>query len=59
MDLDCIELTDIKIVTLEHNASDDEARIETAHPGYLGAQENFYVGNLQDYIWADKNLSQI
>ncbi|SDI04353.1 hypothetical protein SAMN04488136_1492 [Vibrio xiamenensis] len=28
---------------------DDEAcgKIETAHPGYLGSQDTFYVGNLK------------
>ena len=28
---------------------DDEAcgEIETAHPGYLGSQDTFYVGNLK------------
>ena len=33
----------------ERKASDDEAcgEIETAHPGYLGSQDTFYVGNLK------------
>ncbi|MDH8506161.1 IS481 family transposase, partial [Klebsiella pneumoniae] len=34
---------------LEKKAHDDEAcgEIETAHPGYLGSQDTFYVGNLK------------
>jgi transposase len=44
-----IELTDSQIAALERKASDDEAcgEIETAHPGYLGSQDTFYVGNLK------------
>lgn len=46
---DGIELTEAQIVALERKASDDEAcgEIETAHPGYLGSQDTFYVGNLK------------
>ncbi|HCQ6410215.1 TPA: transposase, partial [Escherichia coli] len=46
---DGIELTEAQIVVLERKASDDEAcgEIETAHPGYLGSQDTFYVGNLK------------
>lgn len=46
---DGIELTDSQIAALERKASDDEAcgKIETAHPGYLGSQDTFYVGNLK------------
>lgn len=46
---DDIELTDSQIAALERKASDDEAcgAIETAHPGYLGSQDTFYVGNLK------------
>lgn len=38
-----------RLKALERRASDDEAcgEIETAHPGYLGAQVIFYVGNLK------------
>ncbi|MVX93388.1 IS481 family transposase [Escherichia coli] len=38
-----------RLKALEHKASDDEAcgEIETAHPGYLGSQDTFYVGNLK------------
>jgi transposase InsO family protein len=44
-----IELTDAQIAALERKAEDDVAcgEIETAHPGYLGAQDTFYVGNLK------------
>ncbi|KHN49411.1 IS481 family transposase [Pectobacterium fontis] len=44
-----IELTDAQIAALERKASDDEVcgEIETAHPGYLGSQDTFYVGNLK------------
>ncbi|EJL6706531.1 transposase family protein, partial [Vibrio cholerae] len=33
----------------ERKKHDDEAcgEIETAHPGYLGSQDTFYVGNLK------------
>lgn len=46
---DGIELTDCQIAALERKASDDEAcgEIETAHPGCLGSQDTFYVGNLK------------
>ncbi|EPE1341654.1 IS481 family transposase [Salmonella enterica] len=46
---DGIELTDSQIAALERKAGDDEAcgEIETAHPGYLGSQDTFYVGNLK------------
>lgn len=46
---DGIELTEAQIVALERKASDDEAcgEINTAHPGYLGSQDTFYVGNLK------------
>ena len=42
-------LYDSQIAALERKASDDEAcgEIETAHPGYLGSQDTFYVGNLK------------
>ncbi len=44
-----IELNDTQIAALEKKAQDDEAcgEIETAHPGYLGSQDTFYVGNLK------------
>ncbi len=44
-----IELNDAQIAALERKAHDDEAsgEIKTAHPGYLGSQDTFYVGNLK------------
>lgn len=44
-----IILTDQQIVALERKQDDDIAsgEIETAHPGYLGSQDTFYVGNLK------------
>lgn len=46
---DGIELNDAQIAALEKKAHDDEAcgEIETSHPGYLGSQDTFYVGNLK------------
>jgi transposase InsO family protein len=42
-------LTESQIQALERKKQDDEAcgKIETAHPGYLGAQDTFYVGTLK------------
>lgn len=42
-------LTEAQVAALERKKSDDEAcgEIETAHPGYLGSQDTFYVGNLK------------
>ena len=42
-------LTDSQIAALERKKIDDEAsgEIETHHPGYLGSQDTFYVGNLK------------
>lgn len=44
-----IALNNAQIAALEKKAHDDEAcgEIETAHPGYLGSQDTFYVGNLK------------
>lgn len=44
-----IVLTDAQVVALEKKKHDDEAcgEIETAHPGYLGSQDTFYVGNMK------------
>jgi len=44
-----ILLTDSQIAALERKKLDDEAcgEIETHHPGYLGSQDTFYVGNLK------------
>jgi len=44
-----IILTEAQVQALEKKKLDDEAwgEIETAHPGYLGAQDTFYVGTLK------------
>ena len=46
---DGIILSDVQVAALEKKKHDDEAcgEIETAHPGYLGSQGTFYVGNLK------------
>lgn len=42
-------LTEAQVQALEQKKLDDEAHgeIETAHPGYLGSQDTFYVGTLK------------
>ena len=49
MATDDIILNDVQIAALEKKKHDDEAcgEIETAHPGYQGSQDTFYVGNLK------------
>lgn len=44
-----IILSDAQVTALEKKKQDDEAsgEIETHHPGYLGSQDTFYVGNLK------------
>jgi transposase InsO family protein len=46
---DGIILSDAQVAALEKKKQDDEAsgQIETHHPGYLGSQDTFYVGNLK------------
>ncbi|MGX5173287.1 IS481 family transposase [Aliikangiella sp. IMCC44653] len=46
---DGIILSDAQVAALEKKKHDDEAcgEIETAHPGYFGSQDTFYVGNLK------------
>ena len=46
---DGIILSDDQVAALEKKKLDDEAsgEIETHHPGYLGSQDTFYVGNLK------------
>ena len=41
--------SDSQIAALEKKKDDDLTcgEIETAHPGYLGSQDTFYVGNLK------------
>ena len=42
-------MTEAQVVALERKQDDDAAHgeIETAHPGYLGSQDTFYVGTLK------------
>lgn len=44
-----IILTESQVAALERKKHDDEAcgEIETAHPGYLGSQDTFYVGTFK------------
>jgi transposase InsO family protein len=44
-----IILTEAQVAALERKKDDDVAcgEIETAHPGYLGSQDTFYVGTLK------------
>lgn len=46
---DGIILTEAQVAALEKKKLDDQAagEIETAHPGYLGSQDTFYVGTLK------------
>jgi len=42
-------LTESQVIALERKKQDDlvSGEIETAHPGYLGSQDTFYVGTLK------------
>ena len=42
-------LTEKQVAALERKQEDDQecGEIETAHPGYLGSQDTFYVGNMK------------
>ena len=44
-----IILTEAQVAALEKKQDDDSAHgeIETAHPGYLGSQDTFYVGTIK------------
>ncbi len=44
-----IVLTETQVAALERKREDEMAsgEIETAHPGYLGSQDTFYVGNMK------------
>lgn len=46
---DGIILTESQVQALERKKQDDEAcgEIDTAHPGYLGSQDTFYVGTFK------------
>ncbi len=64
---DGIILTEAQVQALEKKKHDDEAcgEIETAHPGYLGSQDTFYVGTIkgvgrvyqQTYIDTSRSLT--
>jgi len=47
--VESIILTEEQVAALEKKKHDDivSGEIETAHPGYLGSQDTFYVGNLK------------
>ncbi len=53
-----IVLSDNQVAALERKKEDDVAcgEIETHHPGYLGAQDTFYVGNLGCRTYLSANL---
>jgi hypothetical protein len=42
-------LTEVQIAALERKREEQQecGEIETAHPGYLGSQDTFYVGNMK------------
>ncbi|MGS1054689.1 IS481 family transposase [Burkholderia glumae] len=44
-----IVLSEVQVAALERKQDDDVAHgeIETAHPGYLGSQDTFYVGTIK------------
>lgn len=44
-----VVLTEAQVQALERKQDDDQAHgeIETAHPGYLGSQDTFYVGTIK------------
>jgi hypothetical protein len=46
---DGLILTEAQVVALEHKKQDQENKgeIETHHPGYLGAQDTYYVGYIK------------
>lgn len=47
--LDGLILTEAQVVALERKKEEDQAKgeIETFHPGYLGAQDTYYVGTVK------------
>ncbi len=49
MQAEGLVLTEAQVAALEKKKQDDEVsgEIETAHPGYLGSQDTFYVGTLK------------
>lgn len=55
-------LTESQVAALERKKDDDLVcgEIETAHPGYLGSQDTFYVGTLKERTtWGRTNVFQL
>jgi hypothetical protein len=52
-------LTEAQLVALEKAKTEKEAHgeFESEHPGYCGAQDTFYVGNLGSGVSTSKPLS--
>ena len=50
---DGLILTEAQLVAMEKKREQQEAigEIETEHPGYLGAQDTYYVGNIKGRIY--------
>jgi len=48
-------LTEAQVVALEKAKTEKEAygEFESEHPGYCGAQDTFYVGNLK-MLWGER-----
>lgn len=42
-------LTDVQVAALERKKEEEQSKgeIETHHPGYLGAQDTYYVGHIK------------
>jgi hypothetical protein len=51
-------INDAQVAALEKKKHDDEVfgEIETDHPGYLGSQDTFYVGNLKCWPYLSANV---
>uniref|UniRef100_A0A3B0IX95 Uncharacterized protein n=1 Tax=Wolbachia endosymbiont of Aleurodicus floccissimus TaxID=2152762 RepID=A0A3B0IX95_9RICK len=49
---DGIILTEEQVAALEKTKEQKEANgeIETQHPGYLGSQDTYYVGNIKGIV---------
>ena len=48
-------LTEAQVIALEKAKTEKEAHgeFESEHPGYCGAQDTFYVGNLK-MLWGER-----
>ncbi len=55
---DGIVLTEAQLQVLEKRRNEKEAhgKIETQHPGYLGCQDTYYVGNFKPEFWINLGL---